>query len=714
MAGAPTPGVGRSDTAMIRLRTLGPVDLRPVRDGADPIDLQPKQLALLAYLAAAEGRSHRRDKLLGVFWPGLASARARSALNQAIYGLRRRLGSEAVLSHGNESVSLNRKRIWCDAAAFEEHVSGDRSEEGLELYRGPFLDGFHVANAGRFERWLDGRRATLRGKAIEAATKLARRATDADEQSEAERWLRKLRTLAPGDEEVARRLMRLLQQTGRRAAALRVYRDVTGYLGSELELEPSSETRTLAREIKQGDTSKRSVAVLPFRELGPGAMDPGFGAGLAEEVLSAVARSGAVRVVGGTSASRATKLGEGLALIGEELGVDTVVGGSVRRTSDQLRVTARLVRARDGTAIWADRYDVPYTPERIFDTQEKIAHSIAGALQGTIATADGGPAVRRPTTDPEAYGLLLEGRHAWRRRAVSSLREAVTLFRESLERDPGNALAWSGLADTHALLPIYAPTDREESYDRARDAAARALELDPTLAEARTSLARVHVHRRRWEEAERELRRALEIRPSYAPARHWLADHLMRTGRRDEALKEADHFVELEPLSPFAHMGRGFLLYLARDFDAAVQAARRSRSLGDSASAAILEALALVEGGEPDRALLTMEESLERWPSNFRGRAALGYIHLRLGESERAHAIVRDLEDEPGAAFYRAMVLATAGRADNAFNLLQRADWTSLEVDLFVSGPPFDPVRSDPRYAEQLAELGLGTEGDGP
>lgn len=693
---------------MIRLRTLGPLDLRPGEDGTSSIDLQPRQFALLAYLAAAEGTDHRRDRLLGVFWPERESSRARSALNQTLYGLRQRLGPEAVRSHGNESVSLDRSRVWCDAAAFERHLSEDRPEDALELYRGPFLDGFHVANPGRFERWLDGRRATFRGKAVEAAARLAREATDADDVSEAERWLRKLRELAPGDEEVARQLMRLLQETGRRAAAVRVYRELAHHLRDELDFVPSAETRTLARDIEAAGAARRSVAVLPFRELGPEPVAEGFGAGLAEEILSAVARTGSVRVVGGTSAQRASELGEGLAHIGETLGVDAVVEGSVRRSSDRLRVTARLVRVPDRTTLWADRYELSHTPARIFDAQGEIADSIAEALLGTVARADGEPGVRRPTTDPEAYALYLEGRHAWRRRTVSSLRKALALFRESLDRDPGNALAWSGLADAHALLPIYASTDRGESYDAAREAAARALELDPTLAEARTSLARVHVHRHRWEEAERELRRALESRPSYAPARHWLADLLMRTGRQDEALDEADRLVELEPLSPFAHTGRGFLLYLARDFDGAVEAARRSRSLADSAPATGLEALALLESGDPDRALEVCEMGLERWPSDVRGRAALGCAHVRRGESERARAIARDLGDEPGGAFYGAMVLASAARADETFDLLQRAEWTSLEVDLFASGPPFDPIRPDPRHREQLAELGLG------
>lgn len=695
---------------MIRLRTFGTVDLRSAEQPAESIALQPKQLALLVYLAAHETTEHRRDRLLGVFWPEMGCRRARSALNQAIYGLRQRLGSEAIRSHGNESVSLDRQRIWCDATAFEEHLAGGRPEAGLELYRGPFLDGFHISNAGPFERWLDGRRATFRGKAVEAAAKLARDATSMGDLTAAERWLRRLRVLAPGDEEVACRLLRLLQQSGRRVEALRVYNELTHYLQEELDFAPSPETRELAREIEAGDARRKSVAVLPFSELGPDPVDEGFGAGLAEEVLSALARAGRLRVVGRTSASRVKDQRGGLTRIADELGVDTVVEGSVRRSSDRLRVTARLVRGTDGTSLWAHRYDLSYVPARIFELQEELARSIAGALDGTVTAADGGPAVRRSTTDPKAYALYLEGRHAWRQRTADSLEEALSLFRESLQRDPANAQAWSGMADAHVLLPIFASAKREESYDAALEAAARALELDPTLAEARTSLARVYVHARRWEEAEEELRQALEIRPSYAPARHWLADLLMRTGRRDEALEHADQLVALEPLSTFTHTGRGFLLYLARQFDAAIEAIRRSRSLEDSAAATTLETLSLIDGGQPEDAALRMaEQGLERWPRNIWVRAASGYVHARLGADAKARTLVADLdlEDEPTGAFYAGMILVALDRVDEAFPRLEEGEWNSTEVDLFVSGPPFDSIRRDSRYERILTELDL-------
>jgi serine/threonine-protein kinase len=695
---------------MIRLWTLGRVEVRADDGAAEGIPLPPKQVALLVYLAAAGGTTHRRDRLLGLLWPELGPGRARAALNQGLYRLRRALGPETVVSHGNEAVGVAPGRVWCDAAAFEEKVAEGRAEPALELYRGSFLDGFHLSGAAPFERWVDGRCAALRTRAVKAATELADRAQEENRPSAAERWLRKLRALAPADEEVARRLMRLLHRAGRRADALRVYGKLATHLEDELGLEPAPETRQLARELRARDDLPRSVAVLPFRHLDP---DPdrdgrgGFGSGLAEEILTALDRIGSLRVVGGNSAARAAGGDGDLAEVAESLGVDALVEGSIRQSRDRIRVSARLVRSADGTTLWSDRYQLRFTPAEIFETQEEIARRIADELEAEIERHGRDRLVRRPTSDPEAYALYLEGRHAWRRRTPGSLREALRLFRASLDRDPGNALAWSGVADTHALLAIYGAVEREESYREAQEAAARALELDPTLAEARTSLARVHVDRHRWEEAERELRRALSIRQSYAPARHWLADHLMRTGRRDEALEEAERLVELEPLSPFALAGRGFLLYLAREEDAALEAAERSRSLSETAQGTVLHAIVLAERGEAEEALRVSDEASRRWPDTVLVRGGQAYAAQNAGQTERARELAGRLRNVPGGSFYAAMVHAADGAADPAFRLLEHADWTSPEVDFFVSGPAFDELRSDSRYREQLSELGL-------
>lgn len=232
----------------MELVTLGTPALR---DDGDLRPLPPKNLAVLVYLAVADpGGCQRRDTLLAIFWPELDHEHARNALNQAVYQLRRVLGSETLVSRGKEELGVVRERVACDAVSFTERLEvGDR-EGALELYRGPFLEGFHISGAPDFEQWLDATRARLRSRARRAAMELAKTSAAGGETVAARRWLEMARTIVPTDERVARRLIRLLDREGNRAAAVRVYTALEARLQRELGLAPSPETRELAAEVR--------------------------------------------------------------------------------------------------------------------------------------------------------------------------------------------------------------------------------------------------------------------------------------------------------------------------------------------------------------------------------------------------------------------------------------------------------------------------------
>jgi DNA-binding SARP family transcriptional activator/TolB-like protein len=232
---------------MIHLRALGPPEVR-VGDGR--VDLSPKLLAVLVYVAVAPpGESVRRDKLLALFWPELDQPRARNALNQALHQLRRRLGDGAVESRGKEELAPA-GAVVVDVARFEERLDAGHLAEALELYRGPFLEGFHLSGAPGFERWLDATRSRLRSAALQAALERSDRKEEEGDVAEAGRWLKWARDVAPTDERVIRRLLRHLDRQGDRARAVRVYRDLAKRLQDELGLEPSPETRSLVEEIR--------------------------------------------------------------------------------------------------------------------------------------------------------------------------------------------------------------------------------------------------------------------------------------------------------------------------------------------------------------------------------------------------------------------------------------------------------------------------------
>jgi len=250
---------------VVKLQVLGALQLT-ASDGraVEPLVHQAKRAALLAYLAAATPRGlHRRDKLLALFWPELDQARARAALNQAVYVLRATLGENALTPRGDGALGLD-DAVWCDAAAFEAALDAGRPAEAMALYRGDLLAGFFISDAPEFERWLDGERARLRQRACEGAWALAEAKAAEGDVLEAERWASRAGELAPADEAVIRRLMSFLHRLGDRAAATRVYEAYLSRLKDEYELEPTAETEALAASIRREERRVPALRAVPL------------------------------------------------------------------------------------------------------------------------------------------------------------------------------------------------------------------------------------------------------------------------------------------------------------------------------------------------------------------------------------------------------------------------------------------------------------------
>src|SRR5207247_2412867 len=232
---------------------LGPLDLRDDGDReVRSVLQQPKRLGLLAYLAVASPRRHhRRDLLLGLFWPELDQEHARAALRRALYFLRTELGAEVVTGRGDDEVGVPEDALWCDATALEQALAAGDAEGALAHYRGTLLDGLYVAGAApELQDWLDRERLRLRDRAGAAARALADEAERAGRHTDAAAYARRAVELSPDDEAALRRYLGLLDRTGERSAALRAYDDFARRLAQELELEPSVETRAMADAIR--------------------------------------------------------------------------------------------------------------------------------------------------------------------------------------------------------------------------------------------------------------------------------------------------------------------------------------------------------------------------------------------------------------------------------------------------------------------------------
>lgn len=233
-----------------RLQLFGSTELSGSA-GADSLLAQPKRLALLTYLIVAKPRGFfRRDSLVARFWPEFDQEHARAALRKSVHAIRKSLDDDILISRGDEEVGVDRTRIWCDVVAFDEAVADDRLAQALELFQGDLLDGF-FADAPEFERWLDMERMRCREQAVDAAWTLAQRYETGEQLTQAARWAKRVIRLATTDERLLRRVMELLARAGDVAGAAQAYQEFSKRLKVELDIEPSSETKSLMQRLKR-------------------------------------------------------------------------------------------------------------------------------------------------------------------------------------------------------------------------------------------------------------------------------------------------------------------------------------------------------------------------------------------------------------------------------------------------------------------------------
>ena len=295
-----------------------------------------------------------------------------------------------------------------------------------------------------------------------------------------------------------------------------------------------------------------SIAVLAFTDLSADQAGEYLGDGIAETLINALSRIAGLRVTARSSAFSFKGRTVDVRSIGSQLGVRTVLEGSVQQVGTRLRVSARLINATDGFQLWTEKYD--RTVNDVFAVQDEVARAIVTALAVKLGPDSAQRIVREGTTDHTAYDAYLLGRFQWNKRTIDGLQKAAAYFEQAVRADSGYAPAWAGLADSYMLST---PRDyavpgmtAEEALRRAEVAARRAITLDPRMAEPHASLAFVSQGRGDWRGAEREYQRAIALNPQYASAHQWYASNLLLRGRSDEGLTEIQQAAALDPLSP--------------------------------------------------------------------------------------------------------------------------------------------------------------------
>lgn len=454
-----------------------------------------------------------------------------------------------------------------------------------------------------------------------------------------------------------------------------------------------------------------SIAVLPFAYRSAGEDREYLSDGLSEELITALGRVPGLRVAARTSSFQFKGKNPDIHEVGDRLGVASVLEGSVTTDRDKLRVTARLVGVREGFQIWSAAYDRPLVD--MLAVQQEIARAIVNALRLELPTGARGAQWAAADVDAAAHDLYLRGRHAWNSRTPEGLRRAVALFSQAVERDSNYAAAYSGLADAYISMFDYGLLPAAEANPRVRQAAERALTLDPASAEAHTSLAHVHLHDWEWEAALREFRRAIELDPGYANAYHWYALALTTLGHVDQAVEAMRQATRLDPLSTRMSADLGMAMYAARQYDEAVAQERRTlRMDSTSATAHWIMGMALEQSGKLSEAEAAFQRALRLRPGNPNFRAALARTYALSGRQREARELLSALESDagknPAVSFFVALVHTALGDRENAIAWLERSiNERSGSVRYLNVEPRLDPIRSDPRFGDLLLRAKL-------
>jgi TolB-like protein/Flp pilus assembly protein TadD len=462
----------------------------------------------------------------------------------------------------------------------------------------------------------------------------------------------------------------------------------------------------------QPETTDRSIAVLPFETLGRDETSI-FTEGIHGDMLTRLSKVADLRVTSRTSVMQFRGSRESLPEIARQLGVTWLLQGEVEEVGDRVRVNARLVNAFQDRQVWAESYVRELTAEDLFAIQGELTRQIVDQLQAQLSPAEERAVGGAPTSNLDAYRLYVQGRALLEQRTQEELERTVTYFRKAIDRDPGYALAWAGLADALSLQGFYNYSPLEVVLPEAEAAARRALELETDLAEAHASLGIVQSLARQGPAAVERLERSVELNPSYGEAYAFLgwAEDLL--GRPERALGPARRSVEVNPLAP------AYRIYLAEaqlangQYEQALGQARRAREIqSDYALAHFMEGVVLLHLDRAAEARTSLEKALDLalpqgTPAHSEIRAALAIAHAADGDlsAARQQLSMIDATEDPFAAGLAHAALGESERALTLFAAVEQWGYTSTPQIRYFFPRQLGPLRQDPRFAEVLRRV---------
>ena len=471
---------------------------------------------------------------------------------------------------------------------------------------------------------------------------------------------------------------------------------------------------SLKGKIKEKKFPGKSIAVLPFINMSNEPAEDYFGDGFAEEILNSLSALKDLKVAGRTSAFQFNRKNTDIREIGESLGVNTVLEGSVRKQGKRLRVTVQLINVEDGFHLWSEKYD--RNTDDIFAIQEEVASAVTEKLKVTLLENDKLRIKKSPTKNTEAYELYLKGRFYVNKRGAS-IATGIHYFERAIAMDPEFALAHTGYADANLMAAFYGLVPSKEVIYKAKQAAETALALDPTLCEPYCSLGCFYTcFDWNWEEGEKSFRKSLEINPKYAQTHYWYGSLFLAWVKGDffGAEKHGKIAVELEPLSPICYGMYGSILHSSGKYKEALEACKKGLELDPySFNCHLFLGWSYLSLKQYKEAVQTFEYLSSISNKHHFSQNSLILAYCTIWRFDRARALMQELRERAAKEFISATVTALSAAylddLDEAFKYLEKgyesrdAMMLSLRYERWVP----DSMREDPRFTKMLDRIGF-------
>ena len=651
---------------MLSLRLFGGISL------SDPVRTIParasqrRQLALLAVVSAPAARPRTRDKLGALLWPEATSEHARRLLSDSIYVLRTALGDDVILTAG-ENVSINVDRLQVDVLEFTCAMEKGDYRKAVEIRNGggPFLDGARLLDSSEFEHWAEVTRSDLDAAYRDALRRIAGAASSAGDLAGAVDWWRRLAGEDPLSASVALELLRALDATGDRPAALAFARVYESIVRSELDSPPDPSVVAIVDKLRRGEAAGPAAtpSLTDQRISKPLATPPAGGSARDDDAIAPSER----RVVDARVQRR-------------------------WRTTLAMGASLLIVVALGAYAVWHARSAASDPPTPVTTQSTPAAWTSAA-----------------PTKNATAYDLYLRARHDLEMRNDTGFRASVADYRAAIGLDSTFADAYAGLSESYSLLLNFAPFDGNPSRETARaaeSAALKAVSLADSRAPGHVALGLVRMTgRMNFVESERELLRARALDPADQDTREFLVWLYAWTGRPDEALREARAAVSADPLSMDALRELARALYCARRYEEELVDVDRMRTIAPVRAANLFAAETYDIEERYEAALRELAHNPNEYPEAVRG-----YTLARMGNRAAADSVLRDLVDGwrrgKMGAFEVAIVYLGERDLDRTFWWIDKS-FDDMSFRGEIMDPLYDDLRADPRFAAVARRMGL-------